>query len=259
MFPKLFSIDGFFLPTYGLLVTAGFLVGLWVAGRLAKRDGMNPQLVTDLGIYVALAGLAGAKLLMLLYDANYYLSHPGDIFSMATLQAGGVFHGGLIAALAVAIWYVKQKKLAFLPVADVFAPGIAIGHAIGRIGCFAAGCCWGIACDRPWAVKFTDVEAYKLVGVPLEKPLHPTQLYEAFAEAVIFSILYWRIGKAHGRGTIIALYLMLYPAARFVVEFFRAHEQANPFGGPLSIAQWVALGLVGAGAVLFVVSSRQRA
>ncbi len=108
----------------------------------------------------------------------------------------------------------------------------------------------------PWAVKFTDVEAYKLVGVPLEKPLHPTQLYEAFAEALIFAILYWRIGKPHSRGTIIALYLMLYPAARFVVEFFRSHEQANPFGWSLSIAQWVALGLVAAGAGLFI--ARQR-
>src|SRR5262245_15312802 len=128
MFPILFHIGGFSLPTYGLLVTAGFLTGLWITGKLARRRGLDPQVITDLGIYVALAGLAGAKLLMLLYDANHYWEHPGDILSLATLQAGGVFHGGLIAAVAVAVWFVRKKRMQFLPVADVFAPGLAIGH-----------------------------------------------------------------------------------------------------------------------------------
>jgi len=251
VFPKLIEIGDFFIPTYGLLVALGFLAGLWVAGRLAQSRGMAPQLITDLGIYVALAGLLGAKLTMLLYDLPYFLSHPGEIFTMATLQAGGVFHGGLILALLVAVWYVRKRKLQFLPVADVFAPGIALGHAIGRLGCFAAGCCWGAACDRPWAVTFNDPDAHELVGVPLGVPLHPSQLYEAGAEALIFGLLYWRFRQGtHAPGHIIALYLVLYPSARFFIEFVRTHEQADPFGWGLSMAQWVALALISVGAVL---------
>jgi phosphatidylglycerol:prolipoprotein diacylglycerol transferase len=251
VFPKLIQIGDFFIPTYGLLVALGFLAGLWVAGRLAQSRGMAPQLITDLGIYVALAGLLGAKLTMLLYDLPYFLSHPGEIFTMATLQAGGVFHGGLILALLVAVWYVRKRKLQFLPVADVFAPGIALGHAIGRLGCFAAGCCWGAACDRPWAVTFTNPDAHELVGVPLGVPLHPSQLYEASAEALIFALLYWRFRQGtHAPGHIISLYLVLYPTARFFIEFVRTHEQADPFGWGLSLAQWVALALVSVGAVL---------
>lgn len=255
MFPKIFSIGDFFLPSYGVLVTIGFLLGLWVTGKLARRNGLDPQLVTDLGIYVALAGLGGAKLLMLLYDIPYYIQNPREIFSLATLQAGGVFFGGLIAALAVAVWYLRSRKLSFLPVADVFAPGIAIGHAIGRVGCFSAGCCWGLACERPWAVTFTDPEAHRLVGVPLGIPLHPTQLYEAAGELLIFLYLYRQIGKAHGTGNIIGQYLILYPLVRFAVEFLRAHDQANPFGLAFSAAQWMTLGLLGLG-IFLVIRSR---
>lgn len=252
MFPKLIGSGDFFLPTYGVLVALGFLAGLWVAGKLAQRNGLNPEAVKDLGIHLALAGIIGAKLLMILYDLKHYISNPSDLFSMATLQAGGVFYGGFLAALAVAFWYLRSKKLPFLATADVFAPGIALGHAIGRIGCFAAGCCWGVECTRPWAVTFHNLDAYKLVGVPLETPVHPTQLYEAVAESIIFAILYRAIAKPHPEGRIIGLYLVLYPAARFAVEFFRAHEQANPFGGPLSVAQWTALGLLVLGFWLLV-------
>lgn len=244
MFPKIFSIGDFFLPSYGVLVTIGFLLGIWITGKLAKQRGLDPQLVTDLGIYVALAGLGGAKLMMILYELPYYLKHPAEIFSLATLQAGGVFYGGLIAALLVAIWYVRSRKLQFLPVADCFAPGIALGHAIGRLGCFAAGCCWGLACERPWAVTFSDPEAHRLVGVPLHQALHPTQLYEAIGEFLIFAFLYRLASKQPPTGRLIGLYLILYPAVRFGVEFLRAHDQANPFGWVLSTAQWTALVLL---------------
>lgn len=247
MFPKVFSHGEFFLPTYGLLVSAGFLLGLWIAARLARRVLLDPETVTNLGIYAALAGLAGAKFLLLAEDFNYYRRNPGEIFSLSTLQAGGVFYGGLLAALATSIWYLRRKKLPGMAAADVFAPGVALGHALGRIGCFAAGCCWGVECRRPWAVTFTNPDASALVGVPLGVPLHPTQLYEAAAEALIFALLYWRFHKPHREGSIIGLYLVLYPAVRFGVEFLRAHEQGNPFGGPLTAAQWITLALLGAG------------
>jgi phosphatidylglycerol:prolipoprotein diacylglycerol transferase len=101
-------------------------------------------------------------------------------------------------------------------------------------------------------VTFTNPIAHELVGVPLDIKLHPTQLYESAAELIIFAILYWRIRRPHAPGAIISLYLILYSAVRFLVEFVRYHEQANPFGGPLNTSQWISLLLAGLGAAYFL-------
>jgi len=255
MYPEVFHLS--FLHTYGVMVALAFLTALWLVARLAKPAGLNPDAITNLGIYCALAAIAGAKVMMFLVDIPYYTQHPGEILSFGTLQAGGVFYGGLLAALATAVWYMRKMHLPLLPAADIFAPAIALGHGIGRLGCFAAGCCWGVQCDRPWAVTFTNPVANQLVGVPLGIPLHPTQLYEAFAEFAIFGILFWRIRKPHARGSIIALYLMLYSATRFTVEFFRTHEQGNLLGGPLDTSQWISAGLFLLGAWYFMARPKQ--
>ncbi len=256
MYPEILHI--WFLHTYGVLVAIAFLVGLWVTSRLARQAGLNAEAVTNLGIYCALAAIAGAKLMMFVVDAGYYFQHPSEVFSFATLQAGGVFYGGLIAALAVSWYYIRKTGLPLLPTSDAFAPGIAIGHGIGRLGCFSAGCCWGVECHRPWAVTFTNPVSRDLVGVPLNVPLHPTQLYEAFAEFAIFGFLWWRFHRPHSKGDIISLYLVLYSAVRFVVEFFRFHEQGNLFGGPLDTSQWISMTLFAAGAAHFVFAKRGR-
>ena len=239
MYPELFH----FLPTYGVLVAVAFLTALWLAGRLAREAALNVDAVTNLGIYCALSAIGGAKVMMFLVDFSYYREHPGEVFSLSTLRAGGVFYGGLIAALVVAVWYMRKTRLPGWKTADVFAPAIALGHGIGRLGCFSAGCCWGVECHRPWAVTFTSPVAHELVGVPLNLPVHPTQLYEAFAEFAIFAFLYWRIRQAHGDGAIIGAYLMLYSTARFTVEFFRVHEQGNVLGGAFDTSQFISAGL----------------
>jgi len=257
MFPEIFHLK--FPDTYGVLVAAAFLVALWMVGRLAREAKLDSEAVTNLGMYCAIAAILGAKVMMFVVDAGYYAKNPGEIFSMATLRAGGVFYGGLIAALGVSWWYLRKTKLPALKTADVFAPAIALGHGIGRIGCFSAGCCWGIECHRPWAVTFTNPVANELVGVPLNTPLHPTQLYEAFSEFAIFAFLYWRIHKDHPPGLIISLYLVLYSTVRFIVEFFRVHEQGNLWGTPLDASQWISLGLFALGASYFVVTrAKQR-
>jgi phosphatidylglycerol:prolipoprotein diacylglycerol transferase len=241
MYPEIFGLS--WLHTYGVLVAAALLVGLWLAGRLSREAGLNAGAVTDLGLYCALAAIAGAKLMMFIVDFAYYREHPGEIFSLNTAQAGGVFYGGLIAALGVAVWQMRKTRLPGWKTADVFAPAIALGHGIGRIGCFTAGCCWGVECHRPWAVTFTSLAAHDRVGVPLNIPIHPTQLYEAFAEFAIFAFLYWRIHKPHGDGAIIGAYLLLYSTARFTVEFFRVHEQGNVLGGAFDTSQFISAGL----------------
>ena len=257
MFPELIHTKWLTIPTYGVLVAAAFLTALWLAGKLARQHNLNTESVTNLGIYCALAALAGAKLMMFLVDIPYYAEHPGEIFSLGTLRAGGVFYGGLLAALAVAFWYMRKTKLPALLTADVFAPAIALGHGIGRIGCFMAGCCWGVACDRPWAVTFTNPVANDLVGVPLNRALHPTQLYESISEFIIFAILYRMASKKHAEGAIISLYLILYGAVRFIVEFYRFHEQGNLWGTPLDTSQWISLALFLTGTVWLYRTQRQ--
>ncbi len=247
MLPKLFSHGSFFLPTYGVLVALAFLVALWITQRLAVRAGLDSEKILNLGIYCALAGMLGGKLAMLAFDWRVYWNNPAEIFSRATLQAMGVYQGGLVLAIIVALWYMRAHRLPPLTTTDVFAPGIAAGHAIGRLGCFSAGCCWGTETSLPWAVTFRNPDAHNLTGVPLNVPLHPTQLYEAAAEAIIFCILYWRFRHEHRPGTIIGLYLILYSAVRFFVEFIRNHEQALPFGGPLSLTQYISLVTLAAG------------
>jgi phosphatidylglycerol:prolipoprotein diacylglycerol transferase len=248
--PKLFSIGAFYLPTYGVLVALGFLAGLTVAVRLGRRSGLNGELVTNLAVYCALAGLLGAKILMILFDWRYFLADPGQIFSRSTLQAAGVFQGGLVLAFLTAFLYIQRTGLPALQTLDVFAPGIAIGHAIGRIGCFAAGCCWGTETRLPWAVTFHNSDANALTGVPLGVALHPSQLYEMLTEAALFVLLYWLFVRPHAPGKIMGLYLVLSSVARFGIEFTRFHEQGLHFG--LSITQWISVALALAGTWLLL-------
>ena len=242
MFPKLISVGSFYIPTYGVLVALGFLSGLGITLRLARRAGLAADKITNLAIYCVMAGILGAKLFMILFDLDEYIHHPGEIFSMETLQAAGVFHGGFIVAFIFAAIYMNRQHLPVLKTMDVFAPGIVLGQGIGRIGCFAAGCCWGKECDLPWGVRFRSDFA---APVPLNKTLHPAQLYESAADILIFAFLYHRAQQKHTAGQVIALYLVLYSTARFIIEFFREHEQA--LIGPFSLTQWLALLLCGVG------------
>lgn len=237
MLPKLIDTGGFFLPTYGVLVAIAFLTAIWLTGKLAAKAQLVPDQVTNLAIYCALAGMAGAKLFMFFFDWRTYLLHPSEIFTVSTLQAAGVFQGGFLVALLVAIYYIRKHAMPVLVTFDVFAPGLALGHAIGRLGCLAAGCCWGAQCERPWAITFHNPAAHELTGVPLGIPLHPTQLYESLAELFIFGFLYRQFHQPHRDGQILGWYLVLYSAVRFAVEFVRNHEQSLIAG--LSLTQWI--------------------
>jgi phosphatidylglycerol:prolipoprotein diacylglycerol transferase len=250
MLPKLISIGSFYIPTYGVLVAIGFLVAIWVTIRLGKTAGLAPEQVTNLATYCAIAGLIGAKLFMIAFDwqERGYGSDPGSIFSLNNLQSAGVYQGGLLLAILTAILYMRRQHMPILRTCDVFAPGLAAGHAIGRIGCLAAGCCWGQKCHLPWAITFNNTEAD--TGVPFGIPLHPTQLYESLGNAAIFGFLFWRFRKRHVDGAIFAEYLVLYSLMRFVVEFFRAHQQGLQAG--LSLTQWISIGTLIAGIWLLV-------
>lgn len=253
MFPRLFSVPAFdvlgrhigplTLHTYGVLLAIAFLTGLYVANREAKRVGLDGARITDLGVYVLIAGLLGAKLMLVAVDWRHYIEHPGELLSI--FQSGGVFYGGLLAALPVAWWYANKHALDGWRTADVLAPGVVIGQSIGRLGCFAAGCCHGRPADVPWAVRFRDIYAARTVGTPMDTPLHPTQLYESLATALIFAFLLWLAPRKKFQGQVVMSYVLLYGIARFTLEFWRGDPSRGfVFGGLLSTSQFIAIVMV---------------
>ena len=261
MHPYLFHIGRYYQPTYGVMASLGLLVGLAVVFHLARQQGLDPDKMWNLGALAILSGIIGAKILMILVDLQHYLNHLDELFSVNTLlQSGGVFSGGLLLALAVCWWYVRREKIPFLQAADIFAPGVAIGHALGRIGCFAAGCCYGVETHVRWAVTFTNPVAQQLVGTPLNIPLHPTQLYEFVAEVCNFAVLFWLVKRKRFEGQVIGLYMFLYGVERFFIEFVRGDEgRGDLFGGMISGTQGIALALVIGGGILWMMRPPLRA
>jgi phosphatidylglycerol:prolipoprotein diacylglycerol transferase len=220
VYPKLFEIGPFTVYTYGVLLAVSYLLGLWLAMSRGKKRGLDANRVLDLGIYIIIAALVGAKLLLFIVDFEQYTESPGEIFSL--LRSGGVFYGGLLLALVVAFRYILKHGMPLWTTCDAFAPGIALGHVTGRLGCFAAGCCYGKPTDVSWAVVFTDPIALAQVGTPLGIPLHPTQLYEAGAELLILGLLL--ATEKRGRrfpGRTFWLYMLLYAISRYVIEIYR--------------------------------------
>jgi phosphatidylglycerol---prolipoprotein diacylglyceryl transferase len=252
VFPQLFHIGRFFLPTYGVLVSLGVLVGLWVSVRNSQKQGIDPDDAWNFGILVVLAGILGAKILYVINDWSAYAAHPREIFSLNTLQAGGVFSGGLVAAFIAAVWYIRKRRMPPLATCDAFAPGLAIGHAIGRVGCFAAGCCYGKPTTHFWGVTFTNRIANDLVGTPLNQALEPTQLFESAVELANFFILMWMFKRKRFDGQIFGAYLILYGVARFFLEFIRDDPgRGSVFGGAMTGTQLISIFLVITGGLIW--------
>ena len=252
MHPILVDLGFFAIPTYGFLLAVGLLLGLWTAERRAASVGLPQEKVAKLALWVVLWGLVGGKLLLVLTDPSYLRSLDG---LLGLLRAGGVFYGGLLGALVAAVVLLRRLRLSFFPVADALAPSVALGHFFGRLGCFAAGCCYGASCQRPWAVVFRDPRASAISGTPLGVPLHPTQLYEATFNLANYLFLAWFFRRQGARlhGQVLGAYLVNYGVARFVIEFFRGDpDRGFVLGGFLSTSQAIALAMVPLGLWLLV-------
>ena len=236
--------------TYGVLVAGGVLLGLWYARHYAvAHAGIDPERVWNLGVYMVLGGLAGAKIWFVLSNGSYFWHHQDELFARATLQSGGTFYGGFVGALAVIFVYARLQNIPLLKLTDCYSAGLPLGHAIGRLGCFAAGCCYGKPTYLPWAVTYTSPRAAQLVGTPLDIPLHPTQLYEAGAEFVNFLILVALARKQRFEGEILATFLLLYGIERGLIEFVRWDPGRTLLvHGRFSLMQIVSLALIFTGA-----------
>src|SRR5437667_5623531 len=256
MYPRLFELGPITVYTYGVLLAAAYLLGLKMAMVRARKRELDATRVMDLGIYIIISALIGAKLLLLVTDFQTFKNNPAELLSLA--RSGGVFYGGLILAVSVALIYIRRVGLPLWTTCDVFAPGIALGHVIGRFGCLFAGCCYGKPTTVPWAITFTDPFAASNVGTPLNQPLHPTQLYEAGAELLILGVLLAteRRGKPFA-GRTFWLYMLLYAVSRFIIEFYRGDERGTV--GTFSTSQFISILLVPLAIVMLVYLSRRSA
>ncbi len=242
MYPKLISIGSFYIPTYGVLVALGFLSGAGHDLAFGATRWFTRRKDNELSGVLRHGGNHGRKAVHVPVRYRRLHTKSGSNLHARNTASRGVFHGGFIVALLFAVLYMRKQQLPAFKTMDTFAPGVALGQAIGRIGCFAAGCCWGKECYLPWGVRFRSNFA---APVPLDKTLHPVQLYESAADLIIFGILYRQFNRQHRAGQVIGLYLVLYSGARFIIEFFREHEQS--LVGPFSLTQWIALGLLALG------------
>ncbi len=254
MHPTLIDIGPVHIRSYGFMLAVSFLVGIWLAGRRARREGVDPQVVLDLSVYIILAAILGARLLYVAFHLEDF-RNPFDVFAL--WQGGATFYGGMLAAMAVSWIYVSRQGLPFLQVADIVAPSIALGLAFTRVGCFLSGCCFGKPTTLPWGVTFpADCPAGAVSSLEAAArgvdhlALHPTQLYASAYGLVIFVLVLAVERHLHRRGATFGALLVLYGIARFTVDFFRYYEANARVLAGLTFNQVISAGLFSIGLLL---------
>ncbi len=238
MHPVLFRIGPLTIHTYGVLIAAAFLVGITLAAREGKRKGIDPERMMDLGLYILIAAIVGSRLFQVAVEYKYFSQHPLEIIKI--WKGGLAFYGGFIGAVFTGVWYLRKHDMPVWKVADALAPSIALGQAIGRLGCFSAGCCYGLPTSLPWGVTFTAPGTLAIPGIPLQ----PTQLYESFSTLLLFAVLWALRKKMKIEGQLFWIYVMSYSVIRFTIEFFRGDVERGfiHMGGfELSTSQGVAI------------------
>lgn len=230
-----FGFMDFKIFTYGLLVATGFFSGILLAAWLSKQEGLDPQKTLDLCFYIAVSALVGGRLLYIIVEYKYFLANPVEVLKF--WKGGLVFYGGLLGAGLTAWLYLKKHRLPVWKMADILAPGVAIGHSIGRWGCFFAGCCYGKPTDGPLGVVFTDPKSL----APLNVPLHPTQIYLSLNLLIIFGVLMWLRKHKKFDGQVFWVYGILYSIGRFIIEFFRGDDRGFAVEEALSTSQFIGI------------------
>lgn len=248
MHPQLFELGSVTISTYTALFALGALVALWISVRLARLTGMDRAKVFEVAFWAVVGGSVGAVLPELVLTAAG--AKPGMLAGRWTqFGMAGAFLAGALAA--------RWKGIPVAQAFDVCTSGAAMSHAIGRLGCLAAGCCWGTAFSGPWAVVYHDPELNSRIGVPVGIGVHPTQLYEAIAEALLACLAYRMMLRSHRTGQVMGTYLVLSSICRFGIEFVRAHPRQE-FAGALSVAQWMAVLAAALGIALYINSGREK-
>ena len=230
MFPEICRIGPFTLHSYGVLIALGVFVSLFWMTKIARQTGFpSEEKVFDLVFVTVFAGFVGSRIFYVIQEWDWYSQHPLEIFQI--WKGGLVYYGGMILAFAGFYGYVRWARLSFLTSADFTIPFIALTHGFGRIGCFLNGCCFG-------------------------RGSHPVQLYEAFFNfALAFFLIRLYLAKRRFTGQITALYLILYPVGRFVIEYFRGDQL--PWLGPLTLHQVLSVVFILVGILLYGICRRR--
>lgn len=220
MFPTLLKIGPITLHSFGLLVILGFMAGIFLAARLARERGLSGEAFLDAAVVMLFSAIAGARLLFVLLNWTHYSAHPLQALSL--WEGGMSFHGGIAAGVLSGIWCMRRRSIALLPMADAAAPALAVGYAIGRVGCLLNGCCHGGPTDLPWAIS----GAYCKDGAP-GLSYHPAQAYAALITLGLAAGLLYAYRRPHRSGQVMALYAAGYSIYRFAIEGVRAGITAD--------------------------------
>jgi len=249
MYPILLKLGPLTIHTYGFLIAVGFLVALKVIRVLATRDGLPVEETMDLALQCMVVGLIGARFFQVV---THWEEYQNDLLGIFKIWEGGLtFFGGPLFGTPFIWWKMRGKTASHAwRLADAFGPGLAIAHAIGRLGCLAAGCCYGHPTDKAWAIRLnSDLVEVALRGVPL----HPTQIYESFLVFVMFLGLLWLHAKRKFSGQVALVYFMSYSILRSIVEEFRGDDHERKFLIPdlVSTSQAISIGVFILAAVLY--------
>jgi phosphatidylglycerol:prolipoprotein diacylglycerol transferase len=247
MHPLLFTIGSIPIHTYGFLIAVGFLTAVFTIRKLSIRSGLNPDRVLDLTFWMLLIGFLGARVLYIITRLDYFLADPVSVFRV--WEGGLVFLGGPIACVPFAIWYMKKHKLPAWLTADILVIGLTVNHAFGRLGCLAAGCCYGKPTGSSFGIRlYSDLVDKDMQGIPL----HPTQIYESTALFILFFGLLYVFRKRSFDGQAVLTYFMAYPIIRSIIEIFRGDLiRGFVIDGILSTSQFLSI-LVFIGASVFL-------
>lgn len=249
-------IGGHALHTYGAFVALAFLAGLLWVRYESIRVGLPKQKMMDLFFYIVLVAIIASRILYVFVSVDEWWRDP--LVFLRIWEGGLVFYGGLIGAILVSIWYTRRHHFPFLLVADIFAPGLALGHVFGRIGCFFAGCCYGreAPAEGFFSVLFSHTE-YSIA--PHNYPVYPTQLFEAFGELAIFTILFFFRRFKKFDGEVFLLYIILYPILRSIIEIYRGDKiRGFIVEGVLSSAQLISIIWILLAIILWAVLSKRK-
>ncbi len=250
--PVALQFGSFTITWYGIFAALAFLAGLWTASRRGMRVGIKGETIVDLGPWLIVGTIAGARTLYVFsYWHEEFAGRPWPAI-LEVWRGGLVFYGGFVGACVAFLIYVLWQKLPMWLLADVLAPSIALGAAIGRMGCLMNGCCYGRACDLPWAIHFPPGHRTYPHGV------HPTQLYDAALNLCLYAFLAWLFRRKKFPGQVFAAYLVGYALTRSLGEFFRGDYPQHYLGGWATPAQLVSAGILVSGVVLLAVLPRRK-
>jgi phosphatidylglycerol:prolipoprotein diacylglycerol transferase len=221
------------------MLALAFLAGIWLMELQAKKFGLDKTLIVDLGVFVMAGSVIGSRFMYVATHWNEYSSNP--LQALAVWEGGLTFYGGFILGTLTAVVYCRVRKISFWTIADIAAPGFAMGLGLGRIGCFLNGCCFGKPSSLPWAVQFPANGAAGLIS---GCPVHPTQLYEAAFGFAAFGLLWALRNRKIFTGFSICLFFFLYGIWRFLSDQFRVYEQSQRWALGLTNNQWISLGII---------------